>query len=242
MRRAHEDGEVDALLSKRRCDLHTRRSVAQDADALAGQRQLLGPSGGMELRALKLLQVLDIRKAGDMQRPGGGYEKFGGIGAALIGHDMPLPAIKPTFLHGLPEDDVVAKLIFFGYTQQIRLYLASAGEAAAPARVMLEGVIVVMCRHVAAHAGINIFPPGASHFFRLLVDNEVGETCLLELNRHHHPGRSRADDDDTHVASRPLGLVRHFSLRCEGHAAANGLRFATNQVRSRRSSCLVFSS
>jgi hypothetical protein len=163
--------------------------------------------------ALEVLQSLDRRHRGHVQRTRGHDEVTAVDGVAGLGADGPAPGavIEVRLADLLPEADEGAQAVLVRHIQDVVVDLAPVGVAVRPVRLGGEGEGIQVGLHVAGRPRIGIEVPGAADVLALLQDDKVIDARLAQLDRLAQATEAGAQDGDFHVLGLGLdgSLARH---------------------------------
>ena len=206
--------------------LHHGGAGANHRDALAVDRQALGPLRRMEAHAGEVGRAFDARDLRVAQLPDGADEEARAQLRLAIG---PLQARHPLARVVVPagahqprrEADVPAQADGLDHLQQVGHDVFAAREVARPQEARPERQRVGVVRRVHAAARIAVHVPGAADLGRLLDDGE-GHAELGQAGAQRDAADPRADDQHVVVASRrtTLALGPAHAARHQGHLLA----------------------
>ena len=197
-------------------ELDGRRTGADDRHPPPGQVVVVAPLGGVEHRALELVEA-GKRRDGRVGQGAGGRDEHFGFELAAAGPHPPAPVgvVPGGAEHLVREADVGPYAEVGGHPSQVLLDLDLRREGAAPVGIGGEGERVEVGGDVAGRAGIGVVPPGAADLAGPFHNGEfiLGDTPrppgdeagLLEADGHAEAGEARPHDQDT----RALHWRRH---------------------------------
>ena len=194
--RALVDVELGDFGLDRRHDLDRAAAGADHGDALAGEVDVVAPLGGVEGRALKVLQPRDRRHLRHRELAAGGDQDVGLVRAGA-GLEQPAAAllVPAGALHLGAGADPVEDAEAAGDALDVGADLGPGRVAARPA-VGREGELVEVGGDVAGGAGVGVVLPDAADPLALLEDGDV----LVALAPQHRGGadaaEAAADDRD----------------------------------------------
>src|SRR4051794_13625558 len=211
LRGSLEDVEVAGLLGDHRDRLHTARSGADHADALAGEvHASVGPGTGVVGVALERIAAWDVRDLPGGQAADRGDEELRRDAVALVGFDFPPAGRLVEVSGGHPglELSVAAEVESIGdvveVTEDLRLLWVLAAPLPLLHELLVEREAVHVGLGVATGAGVAVPVPGAADVIADFVDLDGHAELVAEAIVHIQTGETGADNDGIYV----LGRVR----------------------------------
>ena len=200
--------ELARAPGERRDELDASRTAADDADALAVERDCIVPARAVRDGAGEAAQPLDLGHARVMEDAGRGDHNVGLDGHPGLGGDGPDAVGIGAAIDLLSEMRDLAQAETVGHILEIILNLAARRQIAAPFGIGREAVGIGVRRNVAVEPRVAVFAPGAADRVRLFQQGDVATARLAQPDRRQYPRHAPADDDISQVQ-----IALHYPLQ-----------------------------
>ena len=174
--------------------------VPTTATVLPAEVERVVPPRRVERLALERREARDVRQLRAAERPAARHERRApGTSARRVVSTVPSARARssqPGADDACAEPDVRTDAVLVGAVPQVLEDLPLRGEVARPAGPRLERERVEVRLHVAGAARVVVVAPGAADVARLLEDDEVVDSRLLQADGHAQAGEAGSDDDD----------------------------------------------
>ena len=198
------------------------------------------PTGGVEDRALEVVEPRPVRITRDVEEPDRAHEHVTLIRAPVVEANRPHVAIVVPGgrLHGDAEFQVRAETELVDRLLEVLLQLRLLRVGARPV-VGLEREAVEMRPDVDLGAGVRVVPPGPADTEGRLVDRERVDACPPQLHANRDPAEPGTDDDHPRRPSRTEqllvgGLHGHSAPRPVARRHPAGIVTRTSHPRGKR--------
>ena len=200
--------ELARAPGERRDELDPGRTAADDADALAVERDRIVPARAVRDGAGEAAQPLDLGHPRMVEHTSGGDDDIGLDGHSGLGRYGPHPIVIGAAIDLLPEMRDLAQAETVGHILEIVLDLGTRRQIAAPFGIRREAVGIGVRGNVAVEPRIAVFAPGAADRVRLFKKRDVAIARLAQPDRRQYPRHAPADDDISQVQ-----IALHYPLQ-----------------------------